>query len=209
MLRALQIKAKYATDRAIACILLIVLMPLFLIIALLIKIDSPGPIIFKQERVGYKKKLFTIYKFRTMIHNVRHNSESDFNVYEGDTRITNIGKILRKWSLDEIPQFFNIVKGDMSFIGPRPTLLYQVEKYTDEQIRRLNMKPGITGYAQVHGRNSINWDERIRLDIYYIENYSIWLDFIITLKTIWLLAFPQGIYTKNYSDNTLSSEQKD
>ncbi|MCX7922470.1 MAG: sugar transferase [Clostridia bacterium] len=188
-----QLYFKCLFDRAISIIIFTIISPLLLVISLAIKIDSKGPIFFVQERVGKHKKLFKIYKFRTMVPNAI-NIGTGVYTDENDPRITKVGKFLRKTSLDELPQLFNIIKGEMSFIGPRPTLLYQVEQYDEFQIKRLNMNPGVTGWAQVNGRNSISWPERIKLDVWYIENWSIWLDIKIITRTFAVVFSKQGIY---------------
>lgn len=189
----LQLLIKGMFDFILSLILLLLLAPLFLIIALAIKMDSRGSIFFIQERVGKDRKLFRIYKFRTMVENAV-NMGSGYLTEEKDPRITRIGGILRKTSLDELPQLINILKGEMSFIGPRPTLLYQVEQYDDYQLQRLKTKPGVTGWAQVNGRNSISWPERIELDVYYVNNYSLLLDFKILLKTFKVVFEVDKIY---------------
>ncbi len=158
-----------------------------IIIAVAIKIDSKGPVIFKQKRIGYKGKVFEIWKFRTMCVNAE-NSGTGVYSFDGDVRVTRVGKLLRKTSLDEIMQFFNILRGDMSFIGFRPPLTYHpwpIEKYTDEQLRMFEVRPGITGWAQVNGRKAVEWNRRIELNIWYIDNLSIWLDLKILWLTVW------------------------
>jgi lipopolysaccharide/colanic/teichoic acid biosynthesis glycosyltransferase len=177
---------KEAFDKATAIVALIILSPLFIVISVLIKLDSPGPVFFIQERAGLQGKLFNSFKFRTMMHKAAECGLG-LNVKDGDERITGVGKFLRTWSLDELPQIINVLKGDMSIVGPRPTLQYQVALYSDFQRKRLLVKPGITGWAQVNGRNAISWEQRIKLDVWYVENWSLWLDFKIILKTIkWL-----------------------
>ena len=190
--RNIEIKIKYLMDRIFAAILLILLSPLMLLIYIGVRVTSKGPGIFTQVRVGMGNKDFKIYKFRTM----RTGSESGSFTLEGkdDDRITTFGKFLRKLSLDELPQLINILKGDMSFIGPRPTLRYQVDKYNNTQMRRLEMKPGLTGWAQVNGRNSIPWFKRIEHDVWYIDNYSLLLDIKILIKTIGVLFKQDIIY---------------
>lgn len=163
---------------------LLVLSPVLIVVALLIKIDSKGPIIFKQKRLGKDGKVFNIYKFRSMSigaekHGV-YESENDF-------RVTRVGKIIRKLSIDELPQFINILKGDMSVIGPRPTLTYhpwKYNEYTEFQKQRFILRPGVTGWAQVNGRKNVEWNERITFDVYYTENVSLWFDIKIIVKTI-------------------------
>ncbi len=189
----LQLLVKGMFDFLLSLIMLLLLAPLFLVIALAIKADSKGNVFFIQERVGKDKKLFRIYKFRTMVENAV-NMGSGYLTEERDPRITRIGNILRKTSLDELPQLVNILKGEMSFIGPRPTLIYQVEQYDDYQLQRLKMKPGITGWAQVNGRNSISWPARIKLDVYYVNNYSLLLDLKILIKTYKVVFEADKIY---------------
>lgn len=156
-----------------------------LIIALIVKLDSPGPAIFKQERVGLKGKVFHIYKFRSMCVNAEHTGSGVYSG-KGDARVTRVGKFLRASSLDELPQFFNIIRGDMSFVGPRPPLTYHpwtLDKYTDEQRRMFDIRPGITGWAQVNGRKTVEWNERIRLNVWYVDNVSLLLDIKILFMT--------------------------
>lgn len=175
---------KRFSDILISLIGLIILLPFFLIIAILIKITSKGPVFFKQERLGRYGKVFKIWKFRTMVVGAEKQG-----VYEAkkDPRVTSIGRVLRKLSIDEFPQFINILKGDMSIIGPRPALTYHpwpLEEYSEFQKKRMNLRPGVTGYAQVNGRKNVEWNERIKLDVYYVENISLWLDIKIFFKTI-------------------------
>ena len=163
--------------------LVIALIPM-LIVALLIKIDSKGPVLFKQKRLGKNAKEFYIYKFRSMIVDAEK-----LGVYsdDKDKRLTRVGKILRKTSIDELPQLLNILKGEMSFIGPRPPLTYHpwpIEEYTDEQKRMFDVRPGITGWAQINGRKSVEWNHRIELNVWYVDNISFGLDFKIFFSTI-------------------------
>lgn len=180
-------------DRFGSLCLLTILSPLFIVIALLIKLDSKGDIFFIQERIGLNGLPFQIYKFRTMIPNAI-NIGLGVHTNENDPRITRMGHFLRKTSLDELPQLINILKGEMSFIGPRPTLAYQVEAYDDFQRKRLLMKPGVTGLAQINGRNSISWPKRIEFDVEYVENWSIMLDIKIFLKTFFVIFNKNDIY---------------
>ena len=180
-------------DKTIAVVALIILSPIFIVISVLIKLNSPGPVFFIQERAGLQGKLFNSFKFRTMMHQAAE-SGLGLNVKDGDERITRVGRFLRAWSLDELPQLINVLKGDMSIVGPRPTLQYQVELYNDFQRKRLLVKPGITGWAQVNGRNAISWEQRIKLDVWYVENCSLWLDFKIILKTIKVVIKKEGLY---------------
>ncbi len=157
-----------------------------LFIALAVKIDSKGPVIFKQERIGKNGKVFNIWKFRSMKVGAEKTGSGVYSE-KGDPRITKVGKFLRATSLDEIPQFFNIFIGDMSFIGPRPPLTYHpwtIDKYSDEQKKMFNVRPGVTGWAQVNGRKEVEWNKRIELNVWYVENLSFWLDIKIIFKTI-------------------------
>lgn len=179
-------------DILFSLVLLIILLPLFLIISLFIKLEDGGPVFYKQKRIGYKNKIFTILKFRSM--NVMN--EKDELTVNQSSRVTKIGNFIRKSSLDELPQLFNILKGDMSFIGPRPWTTDLLPYYSSEQIKRHDVKPGITGLAQVHGRNCINILERINYDLEYIKSVTFINDFKIVLKTIQLL-FTAVFYRKN------------
>ncbi|NLK98434.1 sugar transferase [Defluviitalea saccharophila] len=192
-MKEIQIMIKHGLDKLIAFILFIAVSPIFFIIALGIKLTSKGPVFFIQERVGKDGKDFKIYKFRTMIQNAV-NMGNGIYTEENDPRITKIGRILRKTSLDELPQLINILKGDMSIIGPRPTLRYQVEKYNEFQMQRLKMRPGVTGLAQVNGRNSLPWAKRIEYDVEYVNNYSLWLDLKIIIKTVKVVLTAEGVY---------------
>jgi lipopolysaccharide/colanic/teichoic acid biosynthesis glycosyltransferase len=175
---------------------LVVLSPLFLIVAILIKIDSAGSVFFRQERIGENGKPFYPFKFRTMVLGAQ-NKGLGVTVSADDERITKIGKFLRKWGIDEFPQLLNVLSGKMSIVGPRPTLRYQVEKYNDFQRKRLMVKPGLAGWALVHGRNSLSWEERIEYDVWYVENRSFYLDIKIILKTFYLIFIKQdGVYGK-------------
>jgi lipopolysaccharide/colanic/teichoic acid biosynthesis glycosyltransferase len=185
---------KRIIDVVISGIGLIILFPVFIIIGILIKLDSKGPVFFIQERAGKNGKIFRAYKLRTMI-------ENSYNMGKGlrqnDPRITRVGKHLR-WGIDELPQIINVFKGDMSLVGPRPTLPEQVSRYSKEHRRRLEMKPGLTGWALVNGRNILSWPERIKFDIWYIDHWSLRLDVKILFKTIWVVIFKrEGIYGKD------------
>jgi undecaprenyl phosphate N,N'-diacetylbacillosamine 1-phosphate transferase len=170
---------------------LIFLLPVFAIIGIFIKIDSKGPVFFIQQRAGKDGKPFGAYKLRTMVDNAEKLGEG---LKKDDPRITRVGKYLR-WGIDELPQLINVLKGDMSIVGPRPTLMSQVEQYTDEHRRRLEMKPGITGWALINGRNKLSWIEKIEYDIWYIDNWSLWLDIKILFKTLWVVLITrEGVY---------------
>lgn len=182
-------------DYIVAGISLILLLPIFVIIGILIKIDSKGPIFFKQERLGKNGEVFKIYKFRTMVDNAI-NLGKGLSIQKNDSRITKIGNFLRKTSLDELPQFINILKGEMSFVGPRPPVPYhpyKYENYTNQKRRRFLMKPGVTGLAQISGRNNLTWDERIEFDIKYIDKFNFFYDMKILLKTIKKVFLKEGI----------------
>jgi lipopolysaccharide/colanic/teichoic acid biosynthesis glycosyltransferase len=169
-------------DLALAGAALIVSSPLLAIAGLAIKLGDGGPILYRQVRVGKDGSDFELLKLRTMIVGAERRG-AGFAVDAGDARITRTGRVLRKLSVDELPQLWNVMRGDMSVIGPRPTLRYQVEKYSDRQRRRLEVKPGITGWAQVHGRATLPWAERIELDVWYVEHRSPLLDLRILLRT--------------------------
>ena len=159
--------------------------------ALAIKLDDGGPVLYRQRRVGHHGEEFDLLKLRTMVVGAEKQG-AGWAVNRGDPRITRAGRLLRRLSLDELPQFWNVLRGDMSLIGPRPTLSYQVEQYTPRQRRRLEVKPGLTGWAQIHGRAALPWDERIELDLWYVENRSPWLDLKILVRTP--LALFRGTY---------------
>jgi lipopolysaccharide/colanic/teichoic acid biosynthesis glycosyltransferase len=169
-------------DVAIAGAALVVASPLLAAAALAIKLTSRGPVLYRQMRVGIGGRDFELLKLRTMVVGAETQG-AGFAVDRGDPRITPVGRVLRRLSLDELPQLWNVVRGDMSVIGPRPTLRYQVERYSPEQLRRLDVKPGITGWAQVHGRATLPWDERIALDVWYVDHRSPSLDLRILAKT--------------------------
>ena len=171
-----------AADVAVAGTALVLASPLLALAALTVKLTSRGPALYRQVRVGRDGVDFELFKLRTMVQGAETHG-AGFAVDRGDSRITRAGRILRRLSLDELPQLWNVVRGDMSVIGPRPTLRYQVERYTPRQMRRLEVKPGITGWAQVHGRATLPWDERIELDVWYVEHRSPRLDLKILAKT--------------------------
>ena len=194
---------KRAIDVVGAVVLLLLLMPVFLLISIWIKLDSPGPVIFMQKRMGYGGRAFVFYKFRSMrtdAEEVRkelmHLNEVSGPIFKikRDPRVTRIGRWLRKYSLDELPQIINVLKGDMSLVGPRPPLPDEVEKYEDWQLKRLSVVPGITCLWQVSGRSKLSFDEWVQLDLKYIETRNIWLDFYILLKTIPAVMSGDGAY---------------
>ena len=195
-------------DKVVAFIALIILLPLFLVVAILIKVDSEGPIFFMQERVGKNGKIFKTFKFRTMVAGADKKTKGVY-IDKENPYVTRMGKFLRRSGIDELPQVINVLKGDMSFVGPRPTLEYQVKKYNDFQKKRLLMKPGITGWALVNGRNKLTWAERIKLDIWYIEHWSFWLDIKILFKTVWVVARGEGLYADRETDEIAQAEDNE
>jgi lipopolysaccharide/colanic/teichoic acid biosynthesis glycosyltransferase len=167
--------------------------PVIAVLALVIRLESPGHPIYTQTRVGKDGELFSIYKLRTMVRGAEFTG-AGLAIQEGDERITRIGQFLRRYSLDELPNLWNVLRGEMSIVGPRPTLAVQVEQYTDRQRGRLAVKPGITGWAQVNGRASLPWPERIELDLWYVEHRSLWLDLRILVRTVRMTFRGEGIY---------------
>lgn len=178
---------KRCFDLLFSCLAIVILLPLLLIVSILILIIMPGPIFFKQERVGKNEKRFNILKFRTMKVDKKAEVEHDFS--KDSERLTKFGSLLRRLKIDELPQLINVIKGDMSLVGPRPTVKEQTNKYNDFQKQRLLMRPGMTGLAQVNGNIELSWDERIKYDVEYINNFSIFLDIKILLKTIVVVIF--------------------
>ena len=165
---------------------LIILSPLLLIVSIAIKVESKGPIIFKQKRIGYNGKIFDIYKFRSMVVGAEKMGTGVYS-RKDDSRVTKVGKFIRMTSIDELPQLVNILKGEMSIIGPRPVLTYhpwKYEEYTEEQLKRFEVRPGVTGWAQIHGRKDVEWNERIKMDVFYVNNIGFKLDLKIFFKTI-------------------------
>ena len=177
---------KRLLDVVIAALTMIFLSPLMVFTATAVKLESDGPAIFKQDRLGLNGKAFKIYKFRSMCQGAEHTGTG---VYSGadDVRVTKIGKIIRATSIDELPQLFNILKGDMSFVGPRPPLTYHpwdITDYTEEQLHMFDVRPGITGWAQVNGRKDVEWHKRIELNCWYVDHLSFWLDIKILFTTV-------------------------
>jgi lipopolysaccharide/colanic/teichoic acid biosynthesis glycosyltransferase len=167
--------------------------PLVAVLALAIRLETPGSPLYTQLRVGRDGRPFQIYKLRTMVHGAEF-SGAGLAINHGDTRITRVGAFLRRYSLDELPNLWNVLRGDMSVIGPRPTLQHQVDAYTERQRGRLAVKPGITGWAQINGRTSLPWSERIELDLWYVEHRSLALDMRILARTIRLVVSGTGLY---------------
>jgi lipopolysaccharide/colanic/teichoic acid biosynthesis glycosyltransferase len=167
--------------------------PLVAYFAWKIRRESPGGALFTQTRSGLRGRPFEIYKLRTMVKDAEHQG-AGLAVLEGDSRITPTGELLRRYSLDELPNLWNVVRGEMAIVGPRPTLPGQVEQYSDHERRRLEVLPGLTGWAQVNGRASLPWSERIELDIWYVDHRSLWLDLKILWLTAWVLLTGHGLY---------------
>jgi lipopolysaccharide/colanic/teichoic acid biosynthesis glycosyltransferase len=184
-----------ALDAAFATVGLALASPVLAAAAIAIKLDDGGPVLYRQRRVGMDGEEFELVKLRTMKVGAERQG-AGFAVNEGDPRITRTGRVLRRLSFDEFPQLWNVVRGDMSLIGPRPTLAYQVEKYSPHQRRRLEVKPGITGWAQIHGRARLPWAERIELDVWYVEHRSPWLDLKILART------PAALFAGTYKGDT-------
>jgi len=190
---------KRAFDVAAATAGLFLAAPLVAGIAVAIRLETPGPVILRQARVGRDGCDFPMFKFRTMVDDA-HTMGYGWLVAERDPRITRVGAFLRKWSLDEVPQLANVLLGDMSIVGPRPTLRYQVDQYTPFQRRRLEVRPGITGWAQVSGRNELTWQERIERDVWYVDHRSPWLDATILARTLPVLLRPSKVYNEARAD---------
>ena len=184
---------KRAIDLAVAIPVAVVLSPLMLGLALWVRRDSPGPALFRQERIGFDGRPFRLWKFRTMVVGAE-GMGSGLRVEAGDSRITRAGRFLRATSLDELPQLANVILGDMSLVGPRPTVAWQVERYDERQRLRLQARPGVTGLAQVSGRNSIPWSRRIELDVEYVERWSLRGDLAIIARTAGVVLGAKGTY---------------
>lgn len=180
---------KRILDFIISFILFICFCPLFIIIALLIKVKLGSPIIFKQKRPGLNGKIFLLYKFRTMTDEKDQNGQ----LLPDEIRLTRFGEFLRKFSLDEYPQLWNVIKGDLSLVGPRPLLVEYLPLYTKDQALRHKVRPGITGWAQVNGRNSLSWEEKFKLDVWYVKNQSFFLDIKILFLTVHKVFISDGI----------------
>jgi lipopolysaccharide/colanic/teichoic acid biosynthesis glycosyltransferase len=184
-----------ALDAVGAGLALAVTSPVLALAALAIKLEDGGSVLYRQRRVGLEGEEFELVKLRTMVEGAERQG-AGWAVNEGDPRITRVGRLLRRLSLDELPQLWNVVRGDMSLVGQRPTLSYQVERYSPRQLRRLEVKPGITGWAQIHGRARLPWEERIELDLWYVEHRSPWMDLRILART------PVALFGGTYKGET-------
>ncbi len=182
-------------DFLVALWALSVLWPLMLVIALIIRAKMGPPAIFAQERPGYKGRPFTLYKFRTMT----LATGADAAVARDAQRLTPLGATLRRWTLDELPQFWNVLKGDISLVGPRPLLMQYLRRYTPEQARRMDVKPGLTGWAQVNGRNAQTWEDRFTLDVWYVDHWSLWLDARIIWRTLVSVIKKEGVAQEGHA----------
>jgi sugar transferase EpsL len=185
--------SKRALDIIIACAGLIMLSPLLLIIALAIRLRMGAPVFFRQVRPGYKTRPFTVVKFRTMM-----GDGSQVETCLDGFRLTRLGTFLRRFSLDELPQLWNVLTGDMSLVGPRPLLTEYLQYYTPEQARRHDVKPGVTGWAQVNGRNEVSWERKFALDVWYVDHWSFWLDVRILVLTFWKVLTRQGVSQRGH-----------
>lgn len=191
--KRLQTAIKRIIDIILSLTVLIVFLPIWILVAILIKVTSPGPVLFLQDRPGQYKKIFKVYKFRTM----KPNSEKMVKgqeVKQDDDRITPIGKFLRRSKIDEIPQVLNVLKGEMSLVGPRPERVASLDDYTDEIVKRLNMKSGMTGLAQVSGNIYLSIEDRYKFDVYYVEHFSLWLDLMIIIRTVGVVLLGEDRY---------------
>ena len=176
-------------DLIIASLAALILSPIMLLVSVSVAVDLGFPILFRQKRPGYHGEIFTIYKFRTM----KDNKDSQGNLLPDANRLSKLGRFLRSTSLDELPELFNIIKGDMSLVGPRPLLIEYLPLYNQEQARRHDVIPGITGWAQVHGRNALNWEQKFELDVWYVDHWSFWLDIKILALTVVKVLKREGI----------------
>lgn len=181
--------SKRLLDVGLAALMLILLLPVMLIVALLVRLFLGTPVLFRQERPGYRGKPFFLYKFRTMT----DERDAHGNLLPDAQRLTRLGRCLRALSLDELPELFNVLRGEMSLVGPRPLLMEYLPRYTPEQMRRHEVLPGMTGWAQVNGRNVLDWPTRFRLDVWYVDHWSFWLDIKILLLTLWKVLKREGI----------------
>lgn len=179
----------------IASLALVVLSPLLLLLSLVVRISLGNPIIFRQRRPGLGGTAFTIYKFRTM----SDACDTQGKLLPEEQRLTGFGRFLRNSSLDELPELFNVLSGEMSLVGPRPLRMRYLDRYSPEQARRQEVKPGITGWAQIHGRNAITWEEKFELDTWYVDNWSLWLDFKILWRTITQVLRQEGINAEGHT----------
>jgi lipopolysaccharide/colanic/teichoic acid biosynthesis glycosyltransferase len=180
---------KSVLDRVMAAFLLLLFSPILIVVAIVLRVRMGTPITFTQARPGKDGRIFTVYKFRTMT----SDCDANGNLLSDEERLIPLGQFLRKASLDELPQLWNVLIGDMSFVGPRPLLVKYLELYNADQARRHDVRPGITGWAQVNGRNALSWDQKFGFDLWYVDNWSLWLDFKILLLTVKKVFWQEGI----------------
>jgi len=183
-----------ALDVLVALLALAIASPLLAICAIAIKLTSRGPVLYRQQRVGRDGAHFDLLKLRTMVVGAEHTGAGLY-IEDRDPRITRVGRVLRRFSLDELPNLFNVLRGELAIVGPRPTVQSQVDRYTPHQRRRLEVRPGITGWAQVNGRTSLSWPQRIELDVWYVDNRSLALDLRILARTVRMLVTGHGLYS--------------
>ena len=195
MLKRVQAHLKRVFDVVVSATALVVLAPVMGLIALAVWRTMGRPVLFRQARPGLHGKPFVMYKFRTM----RDLRDAEGNLLPDEARLTPFGRWLRTTSLDELPELVNVLRGEMSLVGPRPLLMEYLERYTPEQARRHEVKPGITGWAQIHGRNNLSWEERLRLDVWYVDHWSLWLDLKILWRTLWMVLRREGISAQGHA----------
>jgi undecaprenyl phosphate N,N'-diacetylbacillosamine 1-phosphate transferase len=208
-MRAAELAIKRAIDLAVASVSLLFLAPFFVVVVAAIRLTSSGPAFFRQQRLGKDQTPFTCFKFRTMYVNspdIRNPDGSTFNA-EDDPRVTQVGRFLRKTSLDELPQLFNVLKGEMSLVGPRPDIVEALSLYRVGDEKRLAVKPGMTGWAAIHGRNAVPLDRRRALDLEYVDNFSLLLDFKILLRTIPFVLLGTGLFAAQHTEGRNSHVQ--
>jgi lipopolysaccharide/colanic/teichoic acid biosynthesis glycosyltransferase len=189
MNRAIQLFIKRTADIIISVVVLVLLSPVLVTMAIIVRAKLGLPVLFRQQRPGLGGKGFILYKFRTMT----NQRDTEGRLLPDEQRLPAFGSFLRSTSIDELPELFNVLKGDMSIIGPRPLMMKYLPRYTTEQARRHEVKPGITGWAQINGRNAISWEDRFKLDVWYVDNWSLWLDLKILAGTIWQVLKREGI----------------
>ena len=195
MLKRVQAHLKRVFDVVVSATALVVLAPVMGLIALAVWRTMGRPVLFRHVRPGLHGKPFVMYKFRTM----RDLRDAEGNLLPDEARLTPFGRWLRTTSLDELPELVNVLRGEMSLVGPRPLLMEYLERYTPEQARRHEVKPGITGWAQIHGRNNLSWEERLRLDVWYVDHWNSWLDLKILWRTLWMVLRREGISAQGHA----------
>ena len=207
-MRTIELKVKRVFDVMASFAALLILSPFLLFTAVLIRVTSPGPAIFRHERLGKDGVAFTVFKFRTMYQGstavTKRTADGATIVHKQDPRVTPIGSILRKWSIDELPQLWNVLRGEMSLVGPRPDETLAMALYTPRERVKLGLKPGLTGLATVNGRNSVPWRTRIEWDVRYVKEFSLKLDLLILLRTVKVVVKREGIYTQSADSSTQS-----